>query len=608
MAPRAAAPPNASIRFSDLADITPANVGRLQVAWTFHTREFPGGQPNPTRPVTSMQSRPLLVGDLLIVTTTTSKVLAIDADQGVERWRFDPFAGTTRTCEEPVRGTTVWEDRGADGAIVGRTVFSGTCDGRLIALDAATGRPRAAFAEQGILDLRPGADARPGEAYALTSPAAIYKDLVIVGAMVPEETSQGPSGDVRAFDARTGRQVWRFHTVPRPGEFGHDTWPEGAWQRRTGVNVWTSMAVDEERGLVFLPIGSASYDFYGADRAGRPLFANSLVALDAATGVRRWHFQLVHHDVWDYDPPAQPILADITRDGVTIPAVIQLTKMGLVFAFDRTNGRPVYGVEERPVPQSDVPGEHTSATQPFPVKPLPLARTTPVRAEDLTRVTDASRKACEALFASVKSGGIYTPPGKDLTAWFPGTLGGATWSGGSVDPRLQYLFVNTNEVGAVGRMELTPGAPTPFRRNSPSGGAYARFWDADQLPCQAPPWGRLNAIDLATGDIAWQVPLGDEPQLAAQGITGLGTPNLGGSVATGGGLVFIAATNDAHIRAFEARTGRVAWQAALPASGHATPLVYRGPRSGKQFVAISASGGGKFSHTVSDAVVAFALP
>jgi quinoprotein glucose dehydrogenase len=258
MAPRAAAPPNASIRFSDLADVTPANVGRLQVAWTFHTGEFPGGQPNPTRPVTSMQSRPLLVGDLLIVTTTTSKVLAIDADQGVERWRFDPFAGTTRTCEEPVRGTSVWEDRGTTEAIVGRTVFSGTCDGRLVALDAATGRPRAAFADHGILDLRSGADARPGETYALTSPAAIYKDLVIVGAMVPEETSQGPSGDVRAFDVRTGRQVWRFHTVPQPGEFGHDSWPEGSWQRRTGVNVWTSMAVDEERGLVFLPIRSAS--------------------------------------------------------------------------------------------------------------------------------------------------------------------------------------------------------------------------------------------------------------------------------------------------------------------------------------------------------------
>jgi quinoprotein glucose dehydrogenase len=395
--------------------------------------------------------------------------------------------------------------------------------------------------------------------------------------------------------------------VPRPGEFGHDTWPEKSWERRTGVNVWSMMSVDEARGLVFLPIGSASYDFYGADRAGSPLFANSLVALDAATGVRRWHAQLVHHDVWDYDPPAQPILVDIRRGGTTIPAVIQLTKMGLVFAFDRTNGQPVYGVEERPVPQSDVPGEQTSPTQPFPVKPPPLTRTTAVTRDDLSHVTDASRRACEALYATVKSGGIYTPPGKDLTLWFPGTLGGATWSGGSVDPGLQYLFVNTNDVGAVGRMVLTPGAPTPYRRSSPAG-AYARFWDEDRLPCQAPPWGRLHAIDLSTGEIAWQVPLGDAPQLAGQGITGTGTPNLGGSVATAGGLVFIAATNDARIRAFDARTGRVAWQASLPASGHATPLIYRGPHSRRELVVIAAGGGGKFSSTISDSVVAFALP
>jgi quinoprotein glucose dehydrogenase len=595
--------PNASARYVDLNDIKRENVSRLAVAWTAHTGDFPGGRPDPTGPVEGFQTRPVLAGDLLIVTTTVSRIIALDAESGVEQWRFDPFAGRTRDCERPHRGVAVWETRTSTGAIE-RTVFSGTCDGVLVALDAATGKLRQGFADGGVLDLKPGADARPGEAYAVTSPPAIYKNLVIVGSLVPEETSQGPSGDVRAFDVQTGRQVWRFHTIPQPGEFGHDTWAKDAWQRRTGANVWSSMSVDEANGLVFLPVGSASYDFFGADRPGPTLYANSLVALDAATGQRRWHFQVVHHDVWDYDPPAQPILADVRRGTDTVPVVVQLTKMGLVFVFNRLTGAPIFGVEERPVPSSDVPGEATSPTQPFPVKPPPLARVAPLTRDDLTNVSDASRRQCEEMFASVKSGGLFTPPGRDLTLWFPGTLGGATWSGGSVNPALGYLFVNTNEVGAVGRMVAKQNT---FRRDGPRG-AYARFWDDQQLPCQAPPWGKLHAIDLATGEIVWQIPLGDAPKLAVRGVTGTGTPSLGGSIATSTGLVFIGGTNDRRFRAFDGRTGHLLWQAALPASGHATPISYRGPKSERQFVVIAAGGGGRFSSEVSDAIVAFALP
>ncbi len=598
---------NASARFSTLQAITPATVSRLTVAWTAHTGEFPGGSPVAHGPVPAFESRPLLAGDVLVVVTTTSKVIALDADTGVERWRFDPFAGLTRNCEEPSRGAALWEDRRPGGDVL-RTVVSGTCDGRLVALDARTGRPREGFGDHGILDLKPGADVRPHEAYAVTSPPAIYRDLVIVGALVPEETPRGPSGDVRAFDVHTGRLVWRFHTVPQPGELGHDTWKDGAWERRTGANVWSTMSVDTERGLVFLPVGSALYDFFGGDRPGNVLFANSLVALDAGTGVRRWHVQLVHHDLWDYDLPAQPILADIHQGTRTIPAVIQLTKMGLVFVFDRTTGEPVFGIEERPVPASDVPGEVASATQPFPIKPLPLARTTPVTSADLTTVTPESHRACEALFAQVTSGGLFTPPGRRLTLWFPGTLGGATWSGGAVDETAGLLFVNTNDVGAIGLIAPAPaGSPLQLQRESPWG-HYARFWDADSLPCQQPPWGRLHAIDLATGDIRWQVPLGDAPQLAGRGITGTGTPSLGGAVAGSSGLVFIAATNDSLIRAFDSRSGRVLWSAPLPASGHATPLLYRAPRSGQERLVIAAGGGGRFSSAVSDAVVAFGLP
>ena len=435
------------------------------------------------------------------------------------------------------------------------TIFSGTCDGRLVAIDPAVGRLREAFGAAGVLDLRPGVDAREGEQYGMTSAPAIYRDLVIVGALAPEGASRGPAGDVRAFDVRTGQERWRFHTVPRPGEPGHDTWSADAWQRRTGVNVWTSMSVDEARGLVFLPLGSASYDFYGGDRPGANLYANSLVALDAATGVRRWHQQIVHHDIWDYDLPAQPILVDVTRAGRTIPVVVQLTKMGLVFVFDRVTGEPVFGIEERPVPQSDVPGEKTWPTQPFPVKPPPLSRIAALTRGELTTVTPESRQQCEAMFDKARSGGLYTAPGREATFWYPGTMGGATWSGGAADPARGLLFVNTNDVGAVGLMkEQPPGAPLAYRRSSPWG-EYARFWDSSNLPCQQPPWGRLHAVDLVTGDIRWQVPLGNAPQLAARGITGTGTPNIGGAIATASGLVFIAATNDARLRAFDAVLG-----------------------------------------------------
>jgi glucose dehydrogenase len=598
-------PPNASTRYSPLIEITPDNVGRLRTRWVAHTGEFAGGAgPAPGRPVEGFQTRPVLVRDMLVITTTTSKVIALDAETGRERWRMDPFAGRPRECESPHRGVAVWRADDSDEA----TVFSGTCDGRLVAIDPGTGRVRSRFGAAGTLDLRPGVDAREGEAYGLTSPPALFRDLVIVGALAPEGTPRGPAGDVRAFDARSGRLRWVFHTVPRPGEPEHDTWASGAWQRRTGVNVWTSMSVDEERALVFLPLGSAAYDFYGGDRPGANLYANTLVALDAGTGALRWHRQLVHHDIWDYDLPAEPVLVDIKRDGGIVPAVVQLTKMGLVFVFDRTTGEPVFPIEERPVPQSDIPGEKTSPTQPFPVRPPPLSRVTPLTRAELTTVTRASRAECEAMFEQLKSGGLYTAPGRSATLWFPGTMGGATWSGGAVDPVRGLLFVNTNDVGAVGLMQAqAAGAPLPFLRAGPWG-AYGRFWDKQHLPCQQPPWGRLHAVDLTRGDIRWQVPFGDAPQLAGQGITGTGTPNIGGAIATATGLVFIGATNDARIRAIDAESGTVIWEAALPASGHATPITYRAPSSGRQLVVIAAGGGGRFSAAVSDTIVAFGLP
>ncbi|HET7697627.1 MAG TPA: pyrroloquinoline quinone-dependent dehydrogenase [Vicinamibacterales bacterium] len=575
-------------RYSPLDQVRRDNVSRLAQAWVYHHGE-PAAAPGREGP--AFESTPLMIGDLLYFTSPRGRVIALDAESGAERWTFDPRLTAAQGAPRH-RGVAYWE-AGRD-----RRIFVGTHDGRLIALDASTGRPRAAFGDRGQIQL----DAR----LSLRSPPAVFKHLVIVGSAAPEFPASGPSGDVRAFDARTGRQVWEFHTIPRPGEPGHDTWEAGAWRGRTGANVWSMMAVDDVRGLVFLPIGSASYDFYGGDRRGQNLYASSIVALDAATGRLRWHFQTVHHDLWDFDVPAQPVLVSVEHDGRRVDAVAQVSKTGFVYLLERETGRPLFPIEERPVAASTVPGEAAWPTQPFPLKPPALARIAPLTRDDLSDVTPEARQYCEALFDRVVSGGLFTPHGEKLTLVFPGNLGGASWSGAAFDPGSGYLFVNVNELGAVGEMrKLASGG---YRRGSDlPRGEYARFWDERRWPCQKPPWGTLNAVNLHDGSIAWRVPLGMVEALAAKGMKDTGTPNLGGAIVTAGGLVFIAGSNDARMRAFDARTGAVLWEAALPASGHATPMTYLGPRSGTQFVAIAAGGGGYLSSTHADALVAFTL-
>ena len=560
-----------------------------------------GGNETDRHHVAPFESTPIVIDGVLYFSTPSNRVIALDAESGQEIWQFDPQAGRAGPRQFfQHRGVTYWQSKAGDD----RRILYGTFDGHLIALDAKTGKPCREFGKDGTVDLRVGvADAYPGAEYSVTSPPAIYQDLVITGAAVPEYPSKGPSGEVRAFDVRSGKLVWTFHTIPRPGEVGHESWEEDAWKERTGANAWSIMSVDAERGLIFLPIGSASYDFYGADRKGLDLFSNCLVALDAATGKLVWYYQMVHHDIWDYDMPAQPVLIMLRRDGRDIPAIAQVTKMGFVFILDRLTGKPLFPVEERPVPKSDVPGEAAWPTQPFPVKPLPLVRQS-LSESDISIVTLESKRYCAQLFHSLESHGMYTPYGRKMTLVMPGTLGGANWSGASFDGASGYLFVNVNELGAVGAMEpQAADAPLRYRRGSKEG-EYARFWDEHQWPCQKPPWGTLNAVDVNTGEIAWRVPLGvvDELKMAT------GTPNLGGTIVTGGRLVFIGATIDSRFHAFDTGTGEQLWASDLEASAHATPITYMGKKSGKQFVVIAAGGGGYFRGKVSDALAAFALP
>jgi quinoprotein glucose dehydrogenase len=578
-------------RYSPLTQITPRNVARLERAWTFHTGESG-----------NFQTTPIVVGRTLYFSTPGQKIIALEGDTGKEIWRYDTGA---RLREH--RGVSYWP---GDRQTPPRLLF-GTSDGRLIALDALSGKPAAAFGDNGIVDLRAGvADQFPKTVpYAVSSPPAIYRDLVIVGPSTQESGSRGPSGDPRAFDIRTGKLVWRFHTIPRPGDPGADTWPPDAWKDRAGPSLWGPITVDATRGVVFLPVGNPADSLYGADRKGANLYANSVVALNAATGKLLWHYQIVHHDIFDYDVDAPPALVQARRNGKVIPAVAEITKMSLLFILDAATGQPVFGAEERPVPASNVPGEAAWPTQPFPLKPPPLARMA-MRREDVTNRTPEAHSYCLDQLDHLVNRGPFTPFGLEPALRFPGTMGGGNWGGVSFDPSLGYIFVNTSNLGGTGSMGPAPeGSPLPYR---PVNG-YTRWADRQAYPCQQPPWGELTAVDTATGDIAWRVPLGSYEELEREGKKNWGTPNLGGSIVTAGGLVFIGATLDARFRAFDSRTGAELWSAKLDAAAESVPMTFQGA-DGRQYVAIAAGGPGRFRSIDptrsegSDSLIAFALP
>ncbi len=606
-------------RFSPLTQITPANVGRLKVAWTYHMRPAGfngadagrrGASASGFRP---SESTPLVIDGTMYIATPYARVAAVDPVTGEEIWSYQIPSGNPST-----RGLEFWR---GDGTTPAQVVF-GSTDGKLYSVNAKTGEPNPAFGDNGVVNLNTDAilHGLPGRD-GLSSPPVVYKNLVITGGTTQEDPPHGPAGDVRAWDMRTGKLVWTFHSIPQPGEKGHETWAGESWKNRSGVNIWGFLTVDEQRGIVYMPFGAPSVDQYGGDRAGDDLFSSSLVAADADTGKYLWHFQVVHHDIWDADLTGAPALIDVRRAGKTIPAVVAMDKVGMVFLLDRVTGKPIYGVEERPVPQSEVPLEHSSKTQPFPLKPPPLARMT-FAASDIATVTPELEAACRKLIEGVELGGPFLPPSyQHLRVQFPGNHGGVNWGGTSFNPQLGYLFANVNELGQLSGLRDHDPKKGPAAADGqgnrvdpdgpydgvPGGGRFSvKGATSQQLPCQQPPWGELAAVNVNTGEIAWKVPLGITDSLP-DGKQHTGRPGNGGTISTAGGLVFVAATDDARFRAFDAKTGKELWTVTLPAAAEATPMTYLAG-DGRKYVVITATGGGFFGNPVTgDSVIAFAL-
>jgi quinoprotein glucose dehydrogenase len=609
-------------RFSPLTQIRRDNVARLAVAWTFHTGDAARGG---MAWHAAFEATPLVVDGAMYLSTPTGRVIALAPESGRELWRFDARVDSmTHFGDYASRGVSTWLDPAAPiGAACRRRIFVATIDARLVALDGRTGRPCAGFGAGGTVDLRRGLRNAPiaaGE-YEQTSPPAVVRGLVIVGSGVADnDRTDAPSGEVRAFDARTGALRWTWDPVPQdPRDPAYATW-RGPDAHRTGAaNAWSVIAADSARDLVFVPTGSPSVDYYGGTRLGDNRYANSVIALRASTGRVEWHFQTVHHDIWDYDNAAPPALVTVRRGGRAVPAVLQATKTGMIFVLDRETGRPLFPVEERPVPRSTVPGEVAAATQPF--STLPLLSPHRFTADSAFGLTPASREACRQRAAALRNEGVFTPPSLQGTLVLPSNIGGAHWGGLAYDAERGIAVVPVNRIAAEVRLLDTAGVRTDTLRGERLGEDWNRmrgtpyilhrmlFFGEDHVPCTPPPFGALVAIDLGSGKKLWEVPLGDMAglrQAPVAALRALGSPNLGGPIATAGGLVFVAATLDRRLRAFDIGTGRELWSAPLPAGGKATPMTYLGA-DGRQYVAIAAGGDGK-AFGRGDALLAFALP
>ena len=607
-------------RYVALDQIDADNVADLEIAWTYRTGDL--GEGYPSRGRMAFEATPILLEGVLYLSTPYGQVHAVDAASGRRLWRFDPEVPKDRDyAENTSRGVGAWRDpeAPADAPCALRIVF-GTLDARLVALDAATGTPCEGFGRNGAVDLNEGSRPRDRGNYLVSSPPAVWRKLVITGSAVGDNRAVDLElGIVRAFDARSGALVWSWDPIPRsPEDPVYAEWSEGAARATGAANAWSVLSLDEARGLVFVPVGSASPDFYGGERPGDNRHANSLVALEAATGKVAWARQFVHHDVWDYDLPAQPVLVDLQRDGTTVPAVVQATKMGMLFVLHRETGEPLFDIEERPVPQGAVPGEVLSATQPFSALPS-LVPNGPLTRDDAWGLTFWDRGRCADLIDGYRSEGIYTPPSLEGTVLWPGYAGGSNWGSVSFDPERQLVIANANRLpfvvqliererlGEVYESGAFPESEFARQTGTPYGMRRELIASPLGIPCTAPPWSTLAAVNLATGRIEWQVPLGTTRDLAPWPFWYIdGAPGIGGSIVTAGGLVFIGAAADDYLRAFDVTSGEELWRGRLPAGGQATPMSYR--QDGRQYVVIAAGGHGGAGTTRGDHLVAFALP
>ncbi|HWX89795.1 MAG TPA: PQQ-binding-like beta-propeller repeat protein [Rhizomicrobium sp.] len=576
-------------RYSPLAQITPANVAGLRPVWTYHMRP-----PGARRGFASSENTPLVMGGVMYVSAPYGRVVALDAETGKQRWAYEVPSGD----QPATRGVSYWP--GAKPEIV-----FGTRAGLLIALHAENGAPVKSFGKEGVIDLHSDTVMQgfPKAALGVTSAPVIYKNLIITGSRNQETPQQGASGQVRAFDVRTGREVWHFNGVPQPGEKFHDSWDGDSWIKRSGVNVWTGLTLDAKRGIAYLPFAAPTFDQSGNDRKGPSLFSNSLVAVNAATGKYLWHFQALHHDLWDYDLPLTTLVEvkkSNAKNGRTIPAIAVMSKASLLFLLDRVTGKPIYDIKEVPVPtDTDMIGEAPSPTQPMSVTP-PLGRTSFAMSE-LANLTPQQKEGCDKIIKSMNiTGGKFLQPQRvdSGVARFPGSWGGIDWSHAAFDPKSGTYVLNISDMASPQVMVRKADGTYDMRDG------YQWFWDkVSHMPCQRPPWGSLWAVNVNTGAILWRSTLGVTDGLADPNT---GRPNVGGPIATGGGLIFIGATDDKRLRAFDTKTGKELWTFMLPASLYGTPLTYQG-RHGKQYVAAVTTGGFWGEAAGADEVTAFAL-
>jgi len=601
----------ASTHYSRLTQINKSNVIQLRAAWEWTTGDRPRPQyGNDTGP-TPFEATPLMIGGSLYVATPFAGVVALDAATGEELWNYNSPAHTWETQYPPAswmkqRGLAAW----TDGQHT-RIFFPSA--GRLIALDAETGQPIAGFGSEGIADLTENLawELQDKRHYFNTSPPVVYNNLIILGSAIPDSFvyPQNPPGDIQAFDVRTGDFVWSFHTVPQPGEFGNETWEDESWSRTGHANAWPPMTLDEERGLLYVPLTSPGNDYYGGDRKGDNLFSGSLVCLDANTGERKWHFQAVRHDVWDYDGVMTPSLLTIRVDGRTIDAVAAVSKTGYTYVFDRVTGQPVWPIEERPVPQTDIAGEQTAPTQPFPTKPPPFVSSGFTR-DDIVDFTPEIRARALEMLEGLRFGPIFTPPSKEGTVMRPSNVGGANWGGSSADPDRGILYVKAKTTISIIMLEEQQEEPGS---DPPRGWSYFPYRHTLDRPTLSeaiylskPPYGTITAIDLNEGEILWQVPSGDIPEMRNDPMMrGVNPPPLGaignaGLLVTAGGLLFTA-PGDNKLYALDQESGAVLWEGDLPHGAEGTPMTYRSS-DGRQFVVVATGEGSAAT------LVAFVLP